>query len=321
MPKIIISFCIPTYHRGEFLYNTINHILMCKSNEIEIIVSDNASPDNTEELMKKIDDSRVKYYRRSKNLGYDLNLINCIRKATGEYLFFLSDDDIVELKEIPWLIDIIKNKKNITQILGSVGDNRKDFKKVYIDLPDKYYKAGHDSLVNLYFKKTYLAGTILKKESLDLIQAKKYAGIIYMQHVLGFQAMFVGDTLTTSRILASIPPNPPDSRLTMNKNYCANKLYYHHLSRISQWEDKIRLISEILINYPESRKLILEVCVKVMAANMAKVFIFHPNDFIKIIPVFLKNKHLIFSISFYKTFYKNSRSKFISKYIRRKKMT
>ena len=114
MSKIILSICIPTYNRGEILYKTVNHILASPRNDIEIFVSDNASSDNTEELMRKIKDLRVNYHRRPKNYGAESNFINCIRRATGKYVFFIADDDIVEIKEIPWLIDTIKNNNNFT---------------------------------------------------------------------------------------------------------------------------------------------------------------------------------------------------------------
>ena len=64
MRKPILSICIPTYNRAQFAYAAAKNILDgWAGDEIEVVVSDNHSIDNTQELLRGIDDSRLKYFR------------------------------------------------------------------------------------------------------------------------------------------------------------------------------------------------------------------------------------------------------------------
>ncbi len=62
MSDIILSICIPTYNREEILSKTLKHIVQRPNKEIEIIVSDNVSSDNTMICVKNINDPRIKYF-------------------------------------------------------------------------------------------------------------------------------------------------------------------------------------------------------------------------------------------------------------------
>ena len=61
--EIFLSICIPTFNRAEIVYRTVKKCLEYNSDKIEVVVSDNCSDDNTEELLMKIDDKRFKYFK------------------------------------------------------------------------------------------------------------------------------------------------------------------------------------------------------------------------------------------------------------------
>lgn len=107
MKKVILSICIPTYNRGKILSKTLNHLILSPIKEIEILVSNDGSIDNTKDLIKLIKDSRISYFENPKNLGYDANILKCVERARGEFIFIISDEDYVDLKIISWLIEII----------------------------------------------------------------------------------------------------------------------------------------------------------------------------------------------------------------------
>jgi glycosyltransferase involved in cell wall biosynthesis len=54
---------------------------LCWSQEIEIVVSDNASIDETRDVIRKIGDPRIKYYRNEKNLGFDANVLKLVERG------------------------------------------------------------------------------------------------------------------------------------------------------------------------------------------------------------------------------------------------
>ncbi|MCG2735259.1 MAG: glycosyltransferase [Candidatus Methanoperedenaceae archaeon] len=92
---ILLSIVIPTYNRALYLKRCLNSLIAYNGDDIEIIVQDNCSPDNTNEIVKSIKDSRIKYYRNNVNLGLAPNIINILNRVTGKYVFYITDDDFL----------------------------------------------------------------------------------------------------------------------------------------------------------------------------------------------------------------------------------
>lgn len=88
-----ISIIIPTHNRLEQLTKCISSILSQDYNNIEIIIIDDVSTDNTEQVYKTHTDKRIKYIRNEKNLGMGLNRQKAFKIATGEFIIFCDDDD------------------------------------------------------------------------------------------------------------------------------------------------------------------------------------------------------------------------------------
>jgi abequosyltransferase len=93
--SIKLSICIPTYNRAAFLSNTLDSIIAQATDEVEIVVSDNASTDNTEALVNEYQNRfpRIRYYRNAENLGADRNYLKVVELAQGEYCWLLGSDD------------------------------------------------------------------------------------------------------------------------------------------------------------------------------------------------------------------------------------
>lgn len=93
----LVTIGIPTYNRADgFLRHTLESVMAQTYKNLEIIVSDNCSQDNTEEVVKKYDDSRVKYIRHNTNIGPLGNSNFCLNQAKGEYFLQLHDDDAID---------------------------------------------------------------------------------------------------------------------------------------------------------------------------------------------------------------------------------
>jgi abequosyltransferase len=89
-----LSIVIPTYNRASFLdYSLEIHIPLVKEYNIPIYVSDNASPDNTSEIVNKWMEKYefLYYYRNKKNLGADLNFEIILNKPNTDYIWLLGD--------------------------------------------------------------------------------------------------------------------------------------------------------------------------------------------------------------------------------------
>lgn len=116
MNKPILSICIPTFNRRLYLKDTLDNLIKqvhMFGDQVEICVSDNASDDGTSELMHEIVKTyrQVKYYANSVNYGYDYNIIKLIEVSQGEYIWFLSDDDVVATNAVKQIISFITKSR------------------------------------------------------------------------------------------------------------------------------------------------------------------------------------------------------------------
>jgi abequosyltransferase len=95
-----LSVCVPTYNRAAELPALLDSIAEQRDHgfEVEVVVSDNASTDNTEEVVRsytaRVD--RLVYSRSESNLGYDRNVLRAVSLATGGYCWLMGSDDKFE---------------------------------------------------------------------------------------------------------------------------------------------------------------------------------------------------------------------------------
>lgn len=92
----LISIGIPTYNRPENLHRTLVEISRQTYTNLEIIVSDNASPTSqTEIVVREImrNDSRIKYFKQLENNGPVFNFQFVLEQASGDYFMWVADDD------------------------------------------------------------------------------------------------------------------------------------------------------------------------------------------------------------------------------------
>jgi glycosyltransferase involved in cell wall biosynthesis len=116
--KPVLSICIPTYNRSKLLKVNLLSILeqiVGYENEIEVIVSDNCSVDDTPQVVewaKKFGSFR--YHRHEENIGAGPNFLYCSNQlANGEFCWLIGDDDFVRKGAIARLLKIIKDNPDV----------------------------------------------------------------------------------------------------------------------------------------------------------------------------------------------------------------
>src|SRR5262245_40129939 len=90
----LVTIGIPTYNRAHYLRESISAALAQSYSKIEVIVSDNASTDNTKDVVLALSDSRIVYSRGEQNVGAENNFARVLQLATGKYFGWLQDDDL-----------------------------------------------------------------------------------------------------------------------------------------------------------------------------------------------------------------------------------
>lgn len=171
--SIKLSICIPTYNRADFIVEAIESIISQASNDIEIIISDNASTDNTEKIVRdyQIKFSHITYFRWTKNMGADRNFLKVIELAQGEYCWFMGSDDRVESGGIQHVLSQINSNQVLTGATVNQAIYSSDFKYEIKGVPVFGSYLGSDylfidaencfSTLGLYFG--YISGQIINR--------------------------------------------------------------------------------------------------------------------------------------------------------------
>ncbi len=117
----LVSIVIPTYNRQEFLKESIESVLDQTYKNIELIIVDDGSIDNTKAVVENyLSDSRIKYIYQT-NMGISFARNNGIKFSKGEYLMFLDDDDIYFPYAVEKLLNFLKKQPdNVKLIYGDI---------------------------------------------------------------------------------------------------------------------------------------------------------------------------------------------------------
>ena len=229
--KELVSIFIPTFNRSKLLKNSLKSALNQDYSNLEIIVSDNASTDNTEELIRSFKEPNIFYSRNSRNIGLINNWQKALELCNGEYFLALSDDDILKFNAISTLINIHKYaEKKIAFSYGHINFFMKNkLKKISYTNSAKYEDSLNFQINNLKGKRiVYPSATLIKtSEALSVGgYEEKYrpGGDVGLLFKLSKKNKFVG---MTNQIIAD---------------------YYYYSGNESskdQGEDYIRLYSEL----------------------------------------------------------------------------
>lgn len=92
--KPLVSICIPVYNAERTIGKMIDSIINQTYKNLEIIIVNNASSDNSLKIINEYCDLRIKVYTNSNNIGAENNWNKCLSLATGEFIAILHADDI-----------------------------------------------------------------------------------------------------------------------------------------------------------------------------------------------------------------------------------
>lgn len=182
------SICIPQYNRISFLKKSLDHLEGQNHSNFEVIISDDCSTDNTEEIINGLKTSYrfpIVYYRFESNQGYDRNLRKSLELATGAYCFVLGNDDTLANNDVliqleHFLID------NGLPDLGfcnycEYSDESMITRRA---LSTGIIGKGPEIALKNYSSFSFVAGLIFKKSTFDRFNTDRFDKSIYAQIAL-----------------------------------------------------------------------------------------------------------------------------------------
>jgi glycosyltransferase involved in cell wall biosynthesis len=142
----LISIGIPTRNRINYLKEAVKSILDQTYQNIEIIISNNASIDNTKEWLDSLNSLKVKVIHQSEDIGMVSNWNICVAASTGNFFLLLSDDDYLDTNFLFEMVSVTNTGENPNSLIfgnlvvvsdfdkkTSTGNNRRRLGKKYFE--------------------------------------------------------------------------------------------------------------------------------------------------------------------------------------------
>lgn len=108
----LVSIIMPSYNTGRFISETIESVLAQSHSNWELIIVDDCSTDNTDEIVEDyISDDRIKYIKNDRNRGAAISRNRALCKAKGKWIAFLDSDDLWEPQKLEKQIAFMENHK------------------------------------------------------------------------------------------------------------------------------------------------------------------------------------------------------------------
>ncbi len=165
----LVTIAIPTYNRADrFLRDAIEGALRQTYPNIEVIVSDNCSTDDTEAVVRSYDDERIRYFRQERNIGANNNFNFCLQQARGDYFLLFLDDDQIDEDLVETCMDAAEDRTDVgiirtgTRIIDGEG-------KVRVERPNRARGLTFCELLRAWFRNEttfYLCSTLINTEGL-----------------------------------------------------------------------------------------------------------------------------------------------------------
>lgn len=115
----LVSIIMPSYNTAKYISAAIESILNQTYENWELIIVDDCSTDNTDEILTEYakKDSRIRYYKNEKNSGAAVARNRALRQAKGKWVAFLDSDDLWEKDKLEKQICFMKKITTIFHIL------------------------------------------------------------------------------------------------------------------------------------------------------------------------------------------------------------
>lgn len=206
---IILSICIPTYNRAQYLEATILSIVKQKrfkeTNDVEIVISDNCSDDNTKEISEKYVDiyaDKIHYFRNNENIK-DRNYEKVLGYGKGLFLKLNNDTLMHQDYTLDKIVDVINRKVEKKDILFFSNNSLKNITSCQCQDLDTFVKT-------VSFYSTWIACFGIWREDFESLDSfSRYANLQLVQSDVLFRLIGSGRSVfvDNSILFYSIPPS------------------------------------------------------------------------------------------------------------------
>jgi glycosyltransferase involved in cell wall biosynthesis len=248
--KPLLSICIPTYNRAQKLYSCLQAVSDAINEEIrdkiEVIISDNASTDNTKEIVEKFTkrNNNYTYNKNDYNLGYTRNVMLLLNYySQAKYIWIIGDDDFIDRKSVHCIVNLLESDKkpDLITLKHRVFINNNEYAVFHNSTLNK----GDVSLLNFQIKPLGQAldeicdyGNILGSFMSSMIYNKEKIDRVFLSKISmepDYWSDKVQDQFPNAYLVLS-------SYIGTQKCYCSTEPLLSTINAQKEWNDKLSFL-------------------------------------------------------------------------------
>ncbi len=163
----LVSIIVASYNNEQYLDDMIQSVINQTYTNWELIITDDASPDNSNKIIEKyLTDKRIKLFKHDENKGAGAAFKTCTDNVKGEIVAMLGADDALKPEALEVLVNEYKKKPDAAMIIGGLEHTDEnlctiDKQTIFGNLPngvnsilENGYALGWDTFKIDYYKKT-----------------------------------------------------------------------------------------------------------------------------------------------------------------------
>lgn len=197
---MLISICIPHHNRVRYLLAVLESIVRQDYSNIEVIVSDDCSTDDSSTVVPayvstqcKVSDIKIQYLRQTRNIGYDANLRASMAAAKGEYLFLLGNDDALATSGTISSLTATLRRLNFPDIAFTNSHTYGMPAQVARRARStRLIGAGPDIATKVFRSFSFFGGVVIKRTAFAEHNTVAFDGTVYVQMYLGARTIASG---------------------------------------------------------------------------------------------------------------------------------
>jgi len=190
-----ISVCIPAYNRAGVLPALLDSVLNQDFEDFDIVIAEDSSPER-QAIAAKVAEyqqrfgAKVQYHENPQTQGYDGNLRRLVELATGDYVLFMGNDDLLAPGALRAVAAAVRERQDVGVVLRSyssfVSDPEQPVQVFRYFGEDRVFPPGPDTVVTFFRRCVFISGMVFKRSSAAAYATERFDGtLLYQQHLAG----------------------------------------------------------------------------------------------------------------------------------------
>ncbi len=206
----LLSVCIPAYNRAHHLRDLLDSIFAQDFSDYEVVICEDLSNEReriaaiVREYQQRYPEI-IRYFENENNLGYDGNLRNLICRASGQFCFFMGNDDIMCPNALQNVASIIRRYANVGLVLKSYALFNPNPENITQEIrwfkEEKEFPAGLSAVRFAFRRSGVISGYIVHRDAAHEVATRKFDGTLYYQLHLTANVLIDKTAVCTPEVL------------------------------------------------------------------------------------------------------------------------